>query len=145
MSDYSLKKNIIAIMKKIAVKQHLMVVYRNKFGIKVINPCYYSVKMLNQPVISINPSDLYFDADYLTDEYTLIDKSVVDSPHYQLMKALSEGTDLIKTDYYNRYSTGYLDERTAVITSKKKQQAIISTFEPQEMILNAAMPQSKAS
>ena len=116
-------------MKKIAVKQHLMVVYKNKYGIKVINPCCSSVKILYQQDIVINPSNLFLDIDYLTDEYTLLDKSIIDSPHFQLMKALDDGTDFIKTEYYKRYSSGYLDERTAVITNKKKQQAIVSTFE----------------
>lgn len=129
MSDNCIKKQMIALMKKIAVKQHLTVVYKNKYGIKAINPCCSSVKELKQPEIIMDPSDLFLDVDYLTDEYTLLDKSILDSPHFLLMKALNEGTNIVTTEYYKRYSAGYLDERTAIISNKKKQQAILSTFE----------------
>ena len=116
-------------MKKIAVKHHLTVAYKNMYGIKVINPCCSSAKDLDQPEIRVEPSDLFLDVDYLTEAYTLLDKSIPDSPHFQFMKALNDGTDIMKTEYYKRYSAGYLDERAAIITNAKRRQAFLSTFE----------------
>lgn len=67
--------------------------------------------VINKEVIYVDPSKLFLGTDYLKDKFSLIECSILDSPHYDFIKAINEGRDIKKTDYYERFVSGTLDER----------------------------------
>ena len=124
-----IKSKAIIVMKKVAVWRHATIIYKNKYGIKAINPCSSSIREPDTSERFIDPALLYLDIDYLIDDYTLLDTAIPDSPHYGFMSALNGGKNIVETEYYTRYSNGYLDERTAILISKRKLESFLSTFE----------------
>lgn len=77
-------------------------------GIKALSP----IPLVNETFES-NAEDLFLGIDYLKDEYTLLDRPLINSPHYLFMKALMEKADLSKTEYIQRLEKGTLDARVA--------------------------------
>ena len=94
-------------------KKHIFRVLCTKYGLKCLN-----IKLVRQgPTIisekafDIEPVKLFLGIDYLNDDYTLLDTSILDSPHYSFINAILNGEDLSKTDYIERYQRGTLDGR----------------------------------
>lgn len=87
-----------------------------KVGLKNINMGKVAQLYNPHPIeqVMLQPEELFLGPDFLRDEYTLLNCSVVDSPHFSFMKAMQSGDDLEKTDYVCRSSKGILDWRRAV-------------------------------
>lgn len=91
----------------------LFFVYRTSKGIKNFNLGFLSV-LFNPNIykeLLIDSKDLYLGPDYLKDEYSLINLSINDSPHYKLMETLFNNEDVLETDYMFRKRNGTLDWR----------------------------------
>lgn len=96
-------------------------VYKTKKGIKYTYPliALRDAFKLDKPEFILNPEDMLLDMDFLRDEYTLCNCPITDSPHYELMRTLSQGGDIAKTSYIRRFRTGTLDWRNPMIVSSK--------------------------
>jgi len=93
----------------------LSILYECKVGIKCTNQLVSS-EMFNYFVSgetkSVHPENLYLTFDGLKDSYTLLARSVVNSPHFELMQILQDGGDVLHSDYLSRVVNGTLDFRS---------------------------------
>ena len=106
----------------------------NNSGLKCINQSLSSDYLRSLNVIdeiNLNPANLYLGFDGLKDDYTLLDKAIKDSPHFEFVEQLFHKNSYRDTDYYQRFTTGKLDLRynqwprlydfSALFKSKKEQ------------------------
>lgn len=86
--------------------------YENKYGIKdFASPSFV---LNDNPLITIiylNPADVFLSFDGLKDQYTLIERSISDSPHVELIRLINSGKDISECDYIKRETNGFLDHR----------------------------------
>lgn len=97
---------------------------RTKVGIKPLNQIIKS-DWLNEVTIIKNLIDLEFDRltpfpDFLKDKYTLIDTSVSEWPHYDLIRCLDNNLPLNDCEYIKRRENGTLDFRKKFSISKDR-------------------------
>ena len=96
-------------------KKNFYALINTRAGVKNINvDRLYSDSITSNnlnDIILIAPSELYLGTDFLKDKYSLIDSCITESPHYTFIKDLNEGRDIKKTEYYQRFVSGKLDER----------------------------------
>ena len=86
--------------------------FNSSIGIKQLNMSKLSHPgMWKGKLMEIQPETLFLGPDFLKDKHTLIGKSLEESPHYFLVKCISEGKDISNTDYFIRYTNGTLDWR----------------------------------
>jgi len=85
--------------------------YFTKTGLKYINPKVNYKKDLELKKKMLQPDELFLFADGLRDEFTLLDKPIKKSPHYQLMEDLKNGFDIENNLYINYAAKGKLDMR----------------------------------
>ncbi len=88
--------------------------YYSIVGVKCFNQVVSSDMFdfhVSEDLFDVEPSELFICVDGLKDAHTLIDTSVTDSPHFDLMKRLSEGRDIRDSDYMARKAAGILDFR----------------------------------
>lgn len=118
--------------------------FESKYGIKSLNAkSFRCVKMplLEVDEIYLQPKDLFLGIDLLSDENTLLDINILESPHYHLMECLDSKGDIEYTDYINRLKNGRLDGRYASsvkgfidnsmkIFSRNKQNILEGSCEP---------------
>ena len=101
------------ILEKLATINHAIFFFQTHVGIKNIG----AKKILgakafnNDSKLALSPKELYLGPDFLKDEYTLINKQLIDSPHYGLMLAIREKKDIRNTEYIRRFNLGELDWR----------------------------------
>lgn len=100
-------------IEKIFRKRNIIITYFTKVGLKNIN--MGSVAKMSSPYIIerkiIAPSDLYLGPDFLTDEFTLLGCSIVNSPHCEFVRSYVEGKNVLDTEYAQRWEAGTLDWR----------------------------------
>lgn len=92
-------------------KLHIFVVVFKKVGLKNLNFNLLTDSPTSSRIILVDFNDLFLGPDYLVDEFTLLDCPLLSSPHYELIKAISEDRDIRTTDYYDRFLNGKLDWR----------------------------------
>ncbi len=88
-------------------------IYETKYGIKNINISNYICfphSSIGEP-FSLNATELYLDADFMKDDYSLLDCSINETPHFKLMQALLSDEDISHSEYIQRALKGYLDWR----------------------------------
>ena len=87
----------------------------NKYGVKKYNASndkHPGVLYQEGIVIDLNPNVLRLGPDMLKDQFTHLNKKIVDSPHYKLTKGCMEG-DLGANEYILLEQKGMLDGRPA--------------------------------
>ena len=93
-------------------KRYVSALYETRVGIKCANQLvssdffdHFAVADLG----SVPAHDLLLCIDGLKDSHTLLGLGIVDSPHFALVKAFSDGADVARTDYLARAANGTLD------------------------------------
>lgn len=94
----------------------------------------------NKDIVELNPKDLFLGADFLRDEYSLINISVDMSPHKTFQQCILEGNDISKTDYLIRYVSGKLDWRRIGKINKNNDRYIRATKRTKCNILKGDYP-----
>lgn len=107
---------IYRVAEEFCKKFHIIKTYETSKGLKNIN--MGKVATLETPyVIShiiLNSTELFLGPDFLKDQYTLLGKTILDSPHYQFMQAMLTNKPLEQTEYVKRWLTGTLDWRRSL-------------------------------
>lgn len=86
--------------------------FSTKYGVKAYNKNLFVLSKedsVNIEIVDIAKIRLGFDA--LKDSYTHLDKSVENSPHYEMVKLLNEGHDITHCRYVEFELRGMLDGR----------------------------------
>lgn len=103
----------IRIFRRILINLKLTYVYETKYGLK-----NYNIKFLTETgiikegkLLLLKPSEIFVDGDYLKDQYSLVDMSIDNTPHCQLMKDLLDKKPVAESDYIQRFYKGCLDWR----------------------------------
>lgn len=96
---------------KLTRKFKISMLVDKKVGIKNLNYNLLVTPPTSNTIISINPTELFLGPDFLVDQYTLLNRPLLESPHYELVEALSDNKDVKQTEYYRRYAKGTLDWR----------------------------------
>ena len=105
------KVKTLGLLSKLCKFFRKTVIYQSKTGFKEINPYIPKHKSAQSELRIMNACELRLGIDFLKDDVSLIDVPIVQSPHYGLMKDLSEGGDGRSTEYVKRMLNGALDER----------------------------------
>jgi hypothetical protein len=113
------KNFLYRIINKMMKCQNVSVLYSTPKGVKYYNGLMKSMKLPHTEVFWCDTKQLHLGFDALKDEYTLVGKNVIESPHYGLMEALDKKTDIAQTDYCSRYRNGTLDSREGINITKK--------------------------
>lgn len=94
-------------------KLHLFRFYFTNFGLKNIGASQLieATSFHGIEVIELQPNQLFLGPDFLKDQYSLLDRSIYQSPHYDFVRAQKNGNDLMSTEYIKRYIAGTLDWR----------------------------------
>lgn len=97
----------------ICKKMHVFKVVFTKYGLKTINIhlVRQEPRVVSEKTFELDPEDLYLGIDYLNDENTLLDTSILESPHIKFIDSIIKGGDLYKSDYVDRCQKGTLDGR----------------------------------
>jgi len=100
--------------------------FENEYGIKCLNKKKFDYNKLEKykHEIFLDSSQLYLGFDSLNDTYTLIDSPISQSPHFDLMKTISNISgnnicEVCNSDYYYREICGMLDGRLPLKPGKK--------------------------
>lgn len=91
--------------------------YSESSGIKAMNCrhiCPSNLKIDDLPIVSVDRKNLYLGLDFLKDNYSFIDTPLTESPHYKLMRDLSEQKPIERSEYINLLCKGRLDERREI-------------------------------
>lgn len=99
---------------RICERLDVVALYSTAAGIKCVNrPVFYErLDYLAAPEIRLLvPEQLRLGFDGLKDTFSLLDTPLTESPHFDLMKRLNDGTDLRGSDYVRRIESGALDFR----------------------------------
>ena len=101
---------------RICKRFDISILYQTKVGIKCTNQLLSS-DMFKYFVAGetkyVPAKNLWLAIDGLKDSYSLIGRPVADSPHFELMQLLQEGSDPRHSDYFRRVVDGTLDFRLA--------------------------------
>lgn len=93
--------------------------YYNNYGVKVFN----RMREASEPSVietrCINPANIYFFPDGLANDFTLVGKVILNSPHFYLIKGIIEDNTILCRDYLDREAKGALDGRFAQKCSKQ--------------------------
>lgn len=94
-------------------KLHLFRFYFTNFGLKNIGASQLieAISFHGIEVSKLQANQLYLGPDFLKDQYSLLDVSIYQSPHYDFVRAQKNSDDLMKTEYIRRYMAGTLDWR----------------------------------
>lgn len=88
--------------------------YHSIYGVKVLNRKADKCILEKEGTVRLAPSNVLFFFDGLKDDYSLTGTSVIESPHYYLVKGILETDFSFCRDYCNRESLGALDGRFAL-------------------------------
>ena len=91
--------------------------YQSSRGVKVLNRKEDNIIPSIDGTVNVDASIVRFFADGLFDEYSLTGKSLLDSPHYNLLKGIIEKDYSLCEDYVCREATGTLDGRFELIVN----------------------------
>lgn len=94
---------------------------KTKYGIKNLNAgCLTTYAHADvSDTISLSAEVLFLGPDFLKDKYTLIDRPLLESPHFMLVKTEIEKGNVAETDYYKRLIKGTLDWRYCFLKHKQ--------------------------
>ncbi len=106
-----IKAKTLGVLTKGCRLLHKTMLYESKTGIKELNPVFKKRELPEVEQKHIPVDELFLGVDFLNDKHTLMDTPITSSPHFELMKALSENGDIMQTDYVRRMVCGALDER----------------------------------
>lgn len=112
------KAKLVLFMHKVCKFFKIQVYYESHYGIKVLNRKPDRSLYIEQTIL-INPAHVLLFADGLKDSYTLTRRSIIDSPHYFLVKGVLEKSYSLCEDYCERESKGFLDGRFPLVVNKK--------------------------
>lgn len=103
----------LAIIRKLCSKLNLIMLYESKVGIKYTAPMSIAspFQNLNKRTIGIKPDKIFIGFDALKDQYTLLNKCIIDSPHLELVKLLCEKKEINQCEYIKRLKNGIIDIR----------------------------------
>lgn len=107
-------KLIYRIINLIFKRCRIFAYFESKYGIKSLNAKSFrctKMPLLGVDEIYLHPKDLFLGIDLLSDENTLLDINILESPHYHLMECLDSKGNIECTDYINRLKNGRLDGR----------------------------------
>ena len=92
---------------------HIVRFYNTRYGLKNVGAGYLlGAKKYSSGVIKEIVADkLFLGPDYLKDKYSLLNRPIAQSPHFDFVKAIKENGDLSSTDYIQRFVSGKLDWR----------------------------------
>ena len=131
---------IKSIIDRVCKRLDISVLYESEAGIKCINNIashrlhrYFSSGGI-QPVPVEN---LYMCMDRLKDSYTSLYANILDSPHFELMKILRDGGDIMSSAYVQRSVRGILDPRSPVRVDHHYIQFLRDTFENKINLIRA--------
>lgn len=98
---------------KICKKYNAHFFIPTKKGIKNLNMAVLTFTNNLSPIETkeIDGEDLFLGPDFLQDSYTLLNSSIVSSPHYNFIKAINDNDDISTSDYYLRFINGTIDWR----------------------------------
>ncbi len=89
-------------------------VFINSSGVKCVNQSLSSDYLRSLKVkeeIVLDPAVLYLGFDGLKDTYTLLNRPIKSSPHFEFVEKLYSKKDYHQTDYFERFISGRLDLR----------------------------------
>ena len=88
----------------------------NKYGIKVYNkPLSVISEQYLSEEITIDAASTFLGFDCLRNEYSLVNRSILLSPHYDLISKLYVGQNIDGSDYICRETEGCLDGRYGIV------------------------------
>jgi len=101
-------------------RHHINHIFKTNVGVKGITGISQprTTPISNETFI-LESNELYLGVDYLKDRYTLLGCNLLDSPHYNFLRAIRDNEDLLKTDYLIRFEKGTLDGRRGMPKQKK--------------------------
>lgn len=114
-----IRYQLYRILNKAAKVCNISLIYETSKGVKSLNQLMQSSDCKKGKKVICDAKDLYLGFDALKDVYSLAGVNIMDSPHFDFMRALDGGDDLLKTEYCERFKTGTLDSRSGVFVSKK--------------------------
>jgi len=91
--------------------------YFNNVGLKVFNSKLAKINIKNYSYQHLNilpNQQLFLLPDFLFDEYSLINKEIRQSPHYEFMACLIRNGDIKNSDYIQRAKKGTIDMRPTI-------------------------------
>lgn len=111
--------------------------YETSYGIKVVNPVHFRGQVFEYKEVTVNPTELYLGCDALNDDYTLVGKPISQSPHFELVKLLSEDKTIDDCEYIRRKEIGTLDGRDGVaLSSSEKERHYMDYARSKNSLLN---------
>ncbi len=121
-----------SIINRVCKRLDVSVLYESKAGIKCLNNI--SVGSMHEYLSSGGPQplsaeNLYMCMDRLKDPYTLLYTNILDSPHFELMRILRDGGDVMRSAYIQRLTRGTLDPRPPISVDRHYIRALRNTFE----------------
>lgn len=100
------------LLHKVCKALHISAYFEMDKGIKGYNrPLFRIPSDIKLESVTINPNEVYLSYDGLRDELTHVEKSIVDSPHVDMINRLKKGLDIQDCDYVRGEIEGYLDGR----------------------------------
>lgn len=105
---------------KLAKKFCYTRLFETKTGIKIVNAHMRNENFHHSDIFYLNGEEIYLGFDALKDEYTLCGKTIIESPHFELMRLLDNGEQIESSEYCVRYKNGALDGRYPVIVNAKE-------------------------
>ena len=100
---------------------HCIRFYHTRYGLKNVGASFLlGGEKSTDSKEEVLLENLYLGPDYLKDEYTLLGCPISESPHYEFIKTIQEGSNINDTDYIRRYLKGCLDWRRGNIMPRNK-------------------------
>ena len=90
---------------------HKTLYYESKYGIKAYNKPLFANESPQTDMAYIPADSIFLSYDGLKNQYTLVDKCILESPHIELMRLIEHGEDIYRSEYVERERYGYLDGR----------------------------------
>lgn len=99
---------------------HVFRIVFTKYGLKTINVhlVRQEPRVISDIAFELDPKELFLGIDYLNDNYTLLNTSILASPHIGFINSILKGEEFSKTDYIERCQKGTLDGRRGRIRIK---------------------------
>jgi hypothetical protein len=99
-----------------STRSDISLLYENKYGVKCFNQLVSSDLFEyfgSTAVFELSCDQLYIAFDGLNDQYTLLNTCILNSPHFDLVKCLTDNGDLRSCSYVERVQKGILDFRAS--------------------------------
>lgn len=130
----TIQNKIFGICKKFDIS----ILYQSKVGIKSTNQLISSDALKffqTESRCNIDGKSLHIGFDGLKDEFTLINRKIMDSPHFELMDLLCNNKDIMESEYIKRTLSGTLDFRFRRKIDKQYLDHIHEKFEQKLLLI----------